>query len=157
MEQERFEQFTCLISGIYRDIQKIKSKEIVNLGLKNVHVFWMYLLRMHPEGLSASELAQKGLVTRALVSREITYLTEKGFIEAAAGGEGSAEKRRYGWKFVLTDQGREVADEISKIAYSVQTQVDQGISEEDLQIFYRTLTILFQNFEALTEKEAMYE
>ena len=157
MEAERFEQFTCLISGIYRDIQKIKSKEIVNMGLKNVHVFWMYLLRSHPDGLSASQLAQKGLVTRALVSREITHLTEKGFITAVSTGEGAGEKRRYGWKFILTEQGRRVADDISKIAYAVQNQVDHGISEEELQIFYKTLTTLFRNFEEIVEKEAVYE
>ena len=44
MEAERFEQFNTLISGIYRDIQKIKAKWTEPLGMKSVHIFWVYLL-----------------------------------------------------------------------------------------------------------------
>ena len=55
MESERFEQFSSLISGIYRDIQKLKAKWTEPLGMKAVHIFWVYLLKKHPEGLSASE------------------------------------------------------------------------------------------------------
>ena len=74
MESERFEQFSSLISGIYRDIQKIKAKWTEPLGMKAVHIFWVYLLKKHPEGLSASELSRHSQSNRSLVSREIQEL-----------------------------------------------------------------------------------
>ena len=52
LEQERFEEFSSLISGIYGSIQKLKARYTAQLGLKAVHVFWIYLLREHPEGMS---------------------------------------------------------------------------------------------------------
>lgn len=81
MQGERFEEFAALIGGIHGDIQKIKAGHTVRLGLKSVHIFWLYLLRVHPEGLSASELAAAGKSGRSLVSREIDELLERGLIE----------------------------------------------------------------------------
>ena len=58
MQGERFEEFAALIGGIHGDIQKIKAGHTARLGLKSVHIFWLYLLRVHPEGLSAREIAE---------------------------------------------------------------------------------------------------
>ena len=52
MQEERFEAFAALISGIHGNIQKIKSSYAASLGLKTVQVFWLYLLRAHPEGMT---------------------------------------------------------------------------------------------------------
>lgn len=80
MEQERFEDFASAIAGLYRDIQRIKARYSQQLDVRSVHVFWLYLLLAHPQGLTASELARKGKSTRALVSREIQELTDRGLI-----------------------------------------------------------------------------
>ena len=45
MEAERFEQFRNLISGIHWDIEKLKTKWTAPLGMKSVHIFWVYLLK----------------------------------------------------------------------------------------------------------------
>lgn len=146
METERFEEFVSLLTGIYRDIQKLKDRYSKELELKTVHVFWLYLLSRHPEGMSASELARASKSTRALLSREIDQLTERDLIVAEPHGA----RRRYGWKFVLTERGRACADEISRIALEVQRQANVGITEEELLIFYRTLRTLLENFDKLT-------
>ena len=158
MDRERFEHFSCLISGIYRCMQKLKAKEVENLGLKNVHIFWVYLLRHTPEGLTASELAQKSRITRALVSREITALTDKGYVSACEpAASPSGAKRRYGWRYVLTGRGMKIADEISAVAMRVQSAVDAGLTGEELAVFYKALNILSENFEAIVGKEVAYE
>ena len=61
MELERFGKFTLLIDGIYKNIHKIKLNTAPYLGIKSVHVFWIYLLRKHPDGLTATELAAAAL------------------------------------------------------------------------------------------------
>lgn len=147
MEAEHFEDFVSLLTGIYRDIQKLKERYSKDLGLKTVHVFWLYLLSRYPEGMSASELARASKSTRALLSREIGELTERALITYDRKGE----RRRYGWKFVLTENGRACAAEIRRIAFGIQQQASAGISEEDLLVFYRTLRALLKNFDRLAE------
>ena len=97
--------------------------------------------------MSASELARASKSTRALLSREIGELTERALITYDRKGE----RRRYGWKFVLTESGRACAAEIRRIAFGIQQQASAGISEEDLLVFYRTLRALLQNFDRLAE------
>ena len=153
LEQERFEEFSSLISGIYGSIQKLKARYTAQLGLKAVHVFWIYLLREHPEGMSASELAAAGQSDRSLVSREIDDLFEKGIIFT----RDESGKRRYGSKLELTDKGRELADVISAVAAEVQDTVSRGIPEEDLVTFYRTLRTLAGGFDGLNRNNQIQE
>ena len=146
METERFEQFSSLISGIYRDIQKLKAKWTEPLGMKAVHIFWVYLLKNHPQGLTASELSRHSQSNRSLVSREIQELLDLGYVQS------DKSRRRYGQKLTLTQSGHEVAQRISEASLDIQNRVNEGISAEDLIIFYRTLGILMENFHRLTEQ-----
>ena len=147
MKTERFEDFTTVISGIHRDIQKIKMKFTRHLGLKSVHMYWLYLLRVHPEGLSASELAELGKTNKALVSREIDELAVKGLIATTA----QTERRRYGWKFRLTESGKDMADTIAKVALRVQHLASSNIPEDDMVTFYRVINTLLDNFDHMAE------
>lgn len=148
MTEERFEQFSALISGIYRDIQKLKAKWTTPLGMKSVHIFWVYLLKNHPEGLSASALSRHSQSNRSLVSREIQELMDLGYVHA----EQIPNQRRYGQKLRLTEAGKAIAQRISEATLQIQNQVSTGIPEEDLITLYRTLEILMRNFHALTEQ-----
>ena len=147
LEQERFEEFSSLISCVHGNIQKLKARYTTQLGLKAVHVCWLYLLRIHPEGMSASELAAAVHSDRSLVSREIDDLFDKGIIFTQSNGE----KRRYGWKLMLTHKGRQLADVISAVAADIQNTVSRDIPEEDLITFYRTLRILADGFGELNQ------
>lgn len=147
MQEERFEQFASLISGIYRDIQKLKTKWTEPLGMKSVHIFWVYLLKNHPDGLSASELSRHSQSNRSLVSREIRELMELGYVYTE-----DSPSRRYGQKLRLTESGQAVAKRISQATLEIQTTVNAGIPEADLTTLYRTLEILMQNFHTLTEQ-----
>ena len=153
LEQERFEEFSTLITSIHGNIQKLKARYNTQLGLKSVHVFWIYLLRTHPEGMSASELAAAAQSNRSLVSRGINELFDKGIVFT----QENSSKRRYGWKLMLTDKGRQLADIISAIAADIQLTVSRDISEEDLVTFYRTLKILANSFDKLNQSNSIQE
>ena len=148
MKEERFEQFSALISGIYRDIQKLKTKWAEPLGMKSVHIFWVYLLKNHPEGLSASELSRHSQSNRSLVSREIQELINLGYVYA----EETPKQRRYGQKLRLTESGLTVAQRISDASLEIQSAVNAGIPEDDLITLYRTLEILMRNFHTLADE-----
>ena len=152
-EQQRFEEFSSLISGIHGNIQKLKARYTTQLGLKGVHVFWIYLLRTHPEGLSASQLAAAEGSSRSLVSREIDYLFDRGIIFTEEAGD----KRRYGWKLKLTDEGRKISNIIAAVVADIQKTVSHEIPEEDLIVFYRTLETLANSFANLEQHNDIQE
>ena len=153
LEQDRFEEFSSLISSVHGNTQKLKSRYTTQFGLKSVHVFWLYLLRTHPEGMSASELAAAVQSNRSLISREIDVLFDKGIIYT----QGSGDKRRYGWKLMLTRKGEQLADVISAVITDTQNAVSRDISEEDLITFYRTLKTLADRFDQLTKNNNIQE
>ena len=155
LESERFEEFSALISGVHGDIQKLKARYTTQLGLKGVHVFWLYLLRAHPEGLSASELAAAGGSDRSLVSRELDALFAKGIVFTPGAANGG--KRRYGWKLQLTDKGRALAELIVAVAADIQSTVSRDIPPQDLAVFYRTLRTLAARFRDLEKSNDIQE
>lgn len=146
MQDERFDEFSTLISGIHESISKIKASYTSKLGLKEVHILWLYLLKTHRDGLYASELASASKVNRSLVSREIGGLIKNGVLYI----DEANTKSKYGRKFRLTEYGDELANRISHIAKEIQNSVNQGISEQDLTVFYNTLHILASRFEQKT-------
>ena len=153
LEQERFVEFLSLISSIHGNTQRLKTRYTTQFGLKAVHVLWLYLLRVHPEGMSASELAAAAQSNRSLVSREIDELFDKGIVFTQENGS----KRRYGWKLMLTGEGQRLADIISATASDIQSTVSRDISEEDLITFYRILKILANGFDELNRGSNIQE
>lgn len=153
LEQERFEEFSALISCVHGNIQKLKVRYTTQLGLKSVHVFWLYLLRIHPEGMSASELAAAVQSNRSLISREIDTLFDKGIIYT----QGNGNKRRYGWKLMLTSKGKQLANVISAVVTDIQNTVSRDISEEDIITFYRTLRILANGLGEMNKNNSIQE
>ncbi len=148
METERFETFANHIGGIYWDIQKLKAKWNEKLGLKSVHIFWVYLLRKHPEGLSSAELSRHSQSNRSLVSREIRELIDMGHVAYRQ----DQENQRHGKKLVLTPSGWEISEFIRNTSLEIQNTVNDGIPMEDLIVFYRTLTTLQRRFDMLVQE-----
>jgi DNA-binding MarR family transcriptional regulator len=149
MELERFGKFTLLIDGIYKNIHKIKLDNAPDLGLKSVHVFWIYLLRKHPDGLTATELASHSEIDRSLVSRELQKLCADGYIMSVGG---TGKRRNYNSRLVLTEKGLALAADIRRRAMEVQARADEGISEDELAVFYTVLEKLHGNFVKITKE-----
>lgn len=149
MQAERFHHFVQLIDGIHKSVSRIKLLYSPVLGVKSVHLFWLYELLSHPEGLTAAALAAKTGVDRSLISREIEELCRGGYVTL---GEGGGEKRKnYNSRIVLTERGRELASAIAVHAMSLQDAADAGVSEQELADMYRTLEKLNSNLLRLSE------
>ena len=149
MELERFSKFTLLIDGIYKSIHKIKLDTAPYLGIKSVHVFWVYSLLDHPDGLTSTELAALSELDRSLVSREVAKLCADGYITYIGG---SGKRRNYNSRIVLTEKGVELAEYIRREALDVQEKADADITEEELEIFYSVLEKLYGNFQNITKE-----
>lgn len=146
MATDRFYVFTQLIDGIHKCIYKMKIDFAPYVGVKSVHMFWIYELAAHPEGLTCAELAEKNMISRSLVSREIECLRENGYIvfhETARG-----KRKNYNSRITLTEKGHELAGHIRTKAMDVQSKVNEGVSEEELAVFYAILEKLACNMQA---------
>ncbi len=155
MESERFNQFVQLIESIHKSVNKIKLSIAPTLGVKSVHVFWLYELMAHPAGLTAATLAAKSKIDRSLISREVEELRARGYVEVAGGG---GEKRKnYNSRIRLTEQGKLLAKTITAYAMAAQSAADAGIGEEELTSFYVTLEKLSVNLSQVAEEPGALE
>ena len=147
MASDRFYTFSLLIDGIHKCIHKIKFDLAPNFGVKNVHMFWIYELGEHPEGLTATELAEKNMVSRSLVSRELEVLRDGGYIVLHETARG--KRKNYNSRITLTEKGQALADHIRKEALCIQRRVNEGVSEEELAAFYATMEKLHRNMQTI--------
>lgn len=143
MEQERVIHFSHLIDGIHKRIQKIRTDYAATFGVKGVHVFWVYELLSHPEGLSAASLAASSKIDRSLISREISALEAIGYVSA----EKQGAKRNYNSKIVLTDSGIAAAKKMRGIMLDFQDLADSGVTHDELETFYSVLEKINNNLE----------
>lgn len=146
---ERFETFVLSINQIYRCIQKIKSREMVELGLKGTHVMCLFQLGQHPEGLTAAELAQRSLEDKAAVSRVIARLEELGLVEVPEEGGG----RRYRARLRLTEAGRAAAGRMTGVIRQAVQLGGQGLTDDQRETFYHALGVIARNLELICSME----
>ena len=145
MSSERFYTFVRVIDGIHKSIQKLRIDFSPTIGIKSVHVFWVYALRNHPEGMTAAELAAESGISRSLISREMEDLEAGGYIEVQENARG--KRSSYNSRIRLTEKGMELAQSIAMEGLSVQDRVDEGLTEEEIRSFYATLYKIQNNLQ----------
>lgn len=146
MMEERFQNFTVLISKIGRSIRRIKTEEMEEYNLKSPHVSCLYYI-YKMDSLSAKELCDICGEDKAAISRSIEYLEAGGYISCD-----SNLKKRYKSQLALTEKGIEVA---KHIAEKIDTMVDLasiGLSEDKREILYESLNLISDNLENICKK-----
>ena len=147
MYNDHFEQFTLTLADILKSVKKLKDKRMNTYGLRSSHVMVLYLLGREENGLTPVELAESGSVDKALISRILTELTEKGFVT-----NHPADGKRYKARLTLTPTGKETSRHIAAMIGDIQKQVSGNIPEEDMETFYRVLFTLQDNFRAVASQ-----
>ena len=148
MEDIRFEKFALLIDGAQKCIQKFKSNIAQELGVKSVHVLWIYELYIHPDGLTSAELAVRSNIDPSLISRELATLKRRGYIIK----ETTPGKRTYNARITLTNDGKALAYKIYENALEVQSRVSAGLTNQELATFYLVLEKLCGNLNEYTDE-----
>lgn len=138
---ERFEVFASSINRIYRCVQKIKSSKMTEFGLKGTQVMCLVRLMKNQEGFTAAELSNICMEDKGAISRAVSNLEEKGLVVF----DEQAGKRRYRAKIRLTEEGRNAAGQIVKIIEKSMLQAGNGLSDEEIKIFYKGLDIISDN------------
>lgn len=140
----RFEQFSSVISGIQRDIQRLERDEMVQYGYKGAYAQYLVVLRRSPEGLTAAQLCEICDKDKAAVSRISAEMAEKGLLlRDCAGGS------RYRALLKLTARGREAADHVCRKARAAVAAAGSSLTDEERDAFYRALTSIASGLQAL--------
>ena len=128
---QRFQDFVTGITQCYRSIQKIKSTEMTEFGLKGTHVMCLFFLGQHPEGLTAAQLSQMCAEDKAAISRTLAVLQERGYIRAG--------EKKYRAPIRLTPAGEELSRQMEGLIQQWVTFGGDGLTQEEREIFYRAL------------------
>ena len=132
-----FENFTITILKLNKLVNKIKTYEMKEYGLKAVHVMCIYYLNEHPEGLKAADLVKLTLEDKAAISRGLALLRTSGYV--------IYDPDRYNADIHLTEAGKALAEGITK---KYENAVDAGsalFSDEEREKFYKSLQIIAEN------------
>ena len=143
--QQRFETFTVLISGINRNIRRIKTEEMEEFDLKSHHVSCIYYLYMQDK-LTAKELCDLCEEDKANISRALEYLEKQGYICR------DAAHKRYRSPLSLTEKGREIGQRLTDKIDKMLTAASEGLDEDSRDIMYRSLEIISRNLQSICDE-----
>jgi len=135
---QRFQSFMTAITICYKHLQKIKSTEMTEYGLKGSHVMCLFFLHHHSEGLTAAQLCQLCAEDKAAISRSLASLHEKGLIEVDG-------QKKYRALIRLTEKGEEMSAKLDGLIETWVGYVGNGLSEQDRRAFYYGLTVISNN------------
>lgn len=143
-----FENFTGSILKLHRLVQRIKSYEMRDYGLKSVHVMCIYYIN-ESNGITAGELVRLMFEDKAAISRALALLRDKGYVEY--------DTSKYNSPIRLTDSGKDVAayiDEKSRLAVEAGSA---DMSDSERELFYKSLASIADNlknyYAKLTDEE----
>lgn len=143
---QRFQAFVTGITFCYKYIQRIKSAEMTEFGLKGTHVMCMFFLHHHENGLTAAQLCQLCGEDKAAISRTLATLRERGYIESDA--------KKYRSSIHLTESGLAIALQIDSLIEQWVGFGSDGLTEEERDIFYRALEKISGNLRDSIDKNA---
>ena len=144
--QERFETFTVLINRLSRNIRKIKNQEMAEYGLRSAHVSCLYYL-YRADSLTATDLCERCEEDKATISRALEYLETNDYLTCS-----SKNAKRYKTPLLLTEKGEKVAKKIADKIDDVLEISSTSLTDEERTAFYRSLSIISENLNAVANK-----
>ena len=144
--KDRFETFTVLIAKISRNIRKIKNQEMADYNLRSPQISCLYYL-YSSGGLTATDLCERCEEDKATISRSLEYLENNGYLVCE-----SKYAKRYKSPLVLTEKGKEAGKKIADKIDLVLDEISTGLTEEERIAFYRSLSIISNGLESISNR-----
>lgn len=144
--QHRVTDFMTLVVAAYKKLQQIKKKQTAlyaTYDIKSQHVMVLYFLGHNIHGLTVTELANLCCEDKAATSRAVEYLVERKY----AVHEEEMVRRRWRSKVKITPAGMRLCRIIDHVSIEASNIVKEGISDDDLQVFYRVFHQMVKNME----------
>lgn len=143
---QRFDAFVSGITACYKYIQRIKSMEMTEFGLKGTHVMCLYYLRRNPAGLTAAQLCGLCAEDKAAISRTVSELRSRGYITTLS-------EKAYRAMLTLTTAGQELARKFDQLIEGWVTAGGDGLTDEERVDFYKSLFAIAENLRTRIDAE----
>ena len=143
----RFEQFSYVISGINRHIQKIERDEMIKYGYKGAFAQYLVVLRRYPDGITSAKLCEICDKDKAAISRVLTEMQEKGLILRE-----SQSDHRYNALIKLTEEGLKAASYVDERAQAAIEAVGNEMTDENRAAFYATLDFIASKLQTISKE-----
>lgn len=143
----RFEQFSYVISGINRHIQKIERDEMIKYGYKGAFAQYLVALRRYPEGITSAKLCEICDKDKAAISRVLTEMQEKGLILRETQSD-----HRYNALIKLTAEGLKAAAYVDERAQAAIEAVGNEMTDENRATFYATLDFIAAKLQTISKE-----
>ncbi len=147
MQLNRFEEFTYIISKIYRSIQKIKLEELQKYGLKGSHMSYIYFIGKNEQGLSFKQINELSPDNKGLVSRNLKYLMDNDVIYKKI-----EDNKVYKGTFKLSQKGQEIFASITKRTEQLCEEVYLNKNEMQLEEFYKNLNDISEKLDLIVQE-----
>lgn len=135
---QRFEDFVTGITACYKYIQRIKSMEMTEFGLKGTHVMCLFHLRLHPQGLTSAQLSSLCAEDKAATSRTVRELRERGYVC-------SVSEKNYRAPLLLTEDGHALFQRMEPLIQEWVSAGGDGLTAQERDNFYDTLEKIANN------------
>lgn len=116
--------------------------KILLIIIKVTNIYYLY----QQERLTAKKLSELCSEDKAAISRTILFLEKNGYITCD-----TESKKRYKAQLFLTEKGKIVGEKIAQKIDGVLRPAGEGLSESDRESFYRALTLICNNLEAISK------
>ena len=143
---QRFDAFVSGITACYKYIQRIKSIEMTEFGLKGTHVMCLYHLLRNPAGLTAAQLCGLCAEDKAAISRTVSELRSRGYITTLS-------EKAYRAMLTLTAAGQELARKFDQLIEGWVTAGGDGLTDEERVDFYKSLSAIAENLRTRIDAE----
>lgn len=144
---DRFERFSFAISEISRCWRKLASEELAKYGLKSPHATYLTTMYKYPKGIAVPKFCEVSGKDKSDASRMIAILEEKG-LACKKDVDGSL----YRGLWVLTDEGKTAAEQVSLRASKAVELAGKDLDEETRTVFYKALESITSNLTKLSKE-----
>ena len=136
MVGDSFERFAQMLSSASKSIFRLKSKCMSKYGLSSTHTLCLRALYENAEGLTKSEISEFCEIDKAQTTRIMSELVDNKYVVSDTTG------KAYNRKFVLTEHGVKITEEINETVEAVVRYVNADIPKEDIEHFYSVFEII---------------
>lgn len=143
---DRFERFSYAISEISRCWRKLATEELAKHGLNSPHATYLTTMYKHPDGITVPRLCEMSGKDKSDASRMIAILEKKGLAQKKI-----VDGSLYRGIWVLTEQGRDAAEQVSLRASRAVELAGKDLTDETREIFYQALESIAANLTELSK------
>ncbi len=144
---KRFARFSRAFSEIDRCWHKLATDEMAKYDLNSPHAVYLNTLYEHNDGITAAKLGELCRKNKADVSRMVSVLVRKGLVTRTSVG-----KNFYRAKLLLTQKGRQAAEQVRKSTLLAVELAGSGLTDAEKEVFYRCLDRISANLQAMSKE-----